>query len=173
MKITRFFLVLLMMFFATGALVACNAETDTTTADEDTTVAEEGNEEEVTDEEEEGEEEMADEEEEGEEEMADEGEDGYEPAEFTLVNDTDRPLLEFYVSPPEDEVWGENLIPEDSYIIEGGEVQVTIDDGRPDCAYDIKGVFGPSEDGSVGEGELVQSNVEICDGTTYTYTQGE
>lgn len=101
-------------------------------------------------------------------------EDGeYEAIEFTLVNDTDRPMIEFYVSPPGEELWGENLIPEDAYLDTRSEIQVVINDGQPDCAYDIMGVFGPSEDGSVGEGELYQTGVEICDGTTYTYSQSE
>lgn len=96
----------------------------------------------------------------------------YEAIEFTLVNDTDRPILEFYVSPPGDEVWGENLIPEDAYIGERSEIQVFIDDGQPDCAYDILAVLGPSADDSVGEGELIQTGVEICDGATYVYSEG-
>jgi len=78
-------------------------------------------------------------------------------------------LIEFYVSPPEDELWGENLIPEGYILAPGSEVGVVIDDGRPNCDYDIKGVLGESEDGSVGAGELVQSGVEICEGAVYTY----
>ncbi|NEO84675.1 MAG: hypothetical protein F6J87_10535 [Spirulina sp. SIO3F2] len=117
----------------------------------------------------EGEEEEYEEGDEGEEEVAEDGE--YEAAEFTLVNDTDRPLVEFYVSPPSSEEWEENLIPEDAYLGPRKQIQVVINDGRPDCAYDILGVLGPSEDGSVGEGELIHSGVEICDGTTYTYAE--
>jgi len=96
----------------------------------------------------------------------------YEAVEFTLVNDTNRPILEFYVSAPSSETWEENLIPEDSYIGEYSEILVTIDDGQPDCAYDLLAVFGPSPDGSVGSGEVYQTGVEICDGTTYTYSEG-
>ncbi len=94
-----------------------------------------------------------------------------EPTEFTLVNDTDRPMLEFYVSEPTVDVWGENLIPKDAYIGPRKEIPVNISNPRSDCLYDLKAVFGPAEDGSVGGGELVQTKVEICDGATYTYSQ--
>jgi hypothetical protein len=97
----------------------------------------------------------------------------YEAVSFTLVNDTDRPIIEFYMSPPTSEIWEENLIPEGYYIEEWSELTVEIDDGRPDCAYDILAVFGPAADGSIGEGELIQSGVEICDGAEYVYSQTE
>ncbi len=95
----------------------------------------------------------------------------FEAVEFTLVNDTDRPLLEFYVSAPSEEVWGEDLLPPDAFLGPRKQIQVQIDDGRPDCAYDLKAVFGPSPDGSVGGGAVFQTAVEICDGATYTYSQ--
>jgi len=90
---------------------------------------------------------------------------------FTLKNGTNAPIIEFYVSPPKDENWGESLVPAGQFLEPGGEAKVTINDGLKDCNYDIKAKFGPAPDGSVGEGELVESNVSICDGTTYTYTR--
>ena len=90
---------------------------------------------------------------------------------FTLKNGTNAPIIEFYVSPPKDENWGESLVPAGQTLEPGGEAKVTINDGLKDCNYDIKAKFGPAPDGSVGEGELVESNVSICDGTTYTYTR--
>ncbi|NEO85682.1 MAG: hypothetical protein F6J87_15740 [Spirulina sp. SIO3F2] len=130
-------------------------------------------EEEVADEddadEEDGEEESAD------EEVADE-EDGEDEsdlytADFTLVNDTSRTLLEFYVSAPEEENWGEDVFGENLVLGPGESATVTITDAREGCDYDVLGVLDAAEDGSVGEGELIQSGVDICDGATYTYSE--
>jgi len=100
------------------------------------------------------------------------GDQEHGPAEFTLKNGTNSPITEFYVSPPSEDTWEHNLVPDGSEVKPGTQAKVTIDDGRPDCKYDIKAVFGPAADGSSGSGSLVESNVEICDGTTYTYTGG-
>ncbi|MGB0560983.1 MAG: hypothetical protein ACPGVO_04170 [Spirulinaceae cyanobacterium] len=116
------------------------------------------------------EEEYADEE--ADEEYAEEDGELYS-ADFTLVNDTSRPLLEFYVSPPESDEWGDDVFGPDLILEPGEEATVTITDAREGCDYDILGVLGEAEDGSVGEGELIHSGVEICDGTTYTYSESE
>lgn len=99
------------------------------------------------------------------------GEQAHQPIEFTLKNGTNAPITEFYVSPPKDENWGESLMKAGQTLEPGESGKVTINDGLPDCQYDIKAHFGAAPDGSVGEGELVESNVHICDGTTYTYTR--
>ncbi|MEB3268692.1 MAG: hypothetical protein VKJ09_09150 [Leptolyngbya sp.] len=140
-----------------SVLVACGGAVDNEVVEEEPTTAEEVDGAEA------------------EEEVAEsgDGEEAYEAVSFTLVNDTDRPIIEFYISPPSEETWEENLIPEGSYIAERSELTVNVNDGRPDCAYDILAVFGPSADGSVGEGELMQSGVEICDGGEYVYSQTE
>jgi len=91
-----------------------------------------------------------------------------ESASFELVNMTDRELLEFYASPPDEESWEEDILGED--ILGPGEsVEIVIDDAREDCLYDFMGVLGPAPDGSVGEGALIQSGVEVCDGGYYEY----
>lgn len=92
-----------------------------------------------------------------------------ESATFTLENNTDRPLLEFYASPPSSDDWEDDILGTD-ILLPGQSVEITIDDGREDCLYDFKGVLGPSDDGSVGEGELIQSKVQVCDGETYEYS---
>lgn len=91
-----------------------------------------------------------------------------ESATFTLVNQTDRDLLEFYASPPEEESWEEDILGAD-VLGPGESVEIVIDDAREDCYYDFMGVLGPAPDGSVGEGALIQSGVEVCDGGTYEY----
>jgi hypothetical protein len=170
MKVWKNLLIILAIALSGGLFTACEVTVDSgstpETTQETTTPAEEPAAEEAPASEE-GEEAAAETEEGTEEAGAEE----YEPAVFTLVNKTSRPLLELYVSPPGDEYWGENIVPEGEYLEPGGEAEVTIDDGLPDCMYDIKGRLGASADGSVGEGDLIHSGVEICDGTVYTYTE--
>ena len=92
------------------------------------------------------------------------------PVTFTLVNNTSRTLLEFYASPPSTDDWEEDILGVD-VLPPGESVDITIDDGRTDCNYDFKGVLAAAEDGSVGEGALIQSGVSVCDGGTYEYSE--
>jgi len=86
---------------------------------------------------------------------------------FTLINGTDRPLEQFYASPPSSNNWEEDILGVD--VLEPGEsTNITINDGRADCEYDLKGTLGPGN--GVGRGTLLESNVHICDGAVYQYT---
>lgn len=87
---------------------------------------------------------------------------------FTLTNSTSRVLEEFYASPPSTSDWEEDILGVD-VLNPGDSTEITIDDGREDCKYDFRGVLGPSDDGSVGRGALIQSGVSVCDGETYEY----
>jgi hypothetical protein len=89
-----------------------------------------------------------------------------QPIQFTLINRTNRVLEEFYASPPNVASWEEDILGVD-VLLPGESVVITIDDGRSDCTYDIKGVLGSGP--GVGRGELIQSAVYICDGGTYEY----
>lgn len=91
-----------------------------------------------------------------------------EAVSFTLVNKTSRTLEEFYAAPPSSNSWEEDILGVD-VLLPGESTKITIDDGREDCKYDFKGLLGPSEDGTVGRGELVESAVEVCDGGSYEY----
>lgn len=91
-----------------------------------------------------------------------------ESVSFTLVNGTSRTLEEFYASPPSTESWEEDILGVD-VLSPGESVKITIDDGREDCQYDFKGVLGPGS--GVGRGALMQSNVSVCDGESYEYTE--
>lgn len=91
-----------------------------------------------------------------------------EPVSFTLVNTTSRALEEFYASPPSTESWEEDILG-GGILLPGEAVTVTIDDGREDCLYDFKGVLGPGE--NVGRGALIQSEVSVCEGGTYEYSE--
>ncbi|MBM0744335.1 hypothetical protein JOY44_22435 [Phormidium sp. CLA17] len=91
-----------------------------------------------------------------------------ESATFTLVNKTSRTLEEFYASPPSTDDWEEDILGVD--VLEpGASVKINMDDGREDCLYDFKGVLGAGN--GVGSGALIQSNVSVCDGGTYEYTE--
>lgn len=87
---------------------------------------------------------------------------------FTLINSTSRVLEEFYASPPSTDDWEEDILGSD--VLNPGEsIEITIDDGREDCTYDFKGVLGPGN--GVGAGALIQSEVSVCDGSTYEYSE--
>jgi len=90
------------------------------------------------------------------------------PVTFTLINSTGRDLEEFYASPQNVQDWEEDILGVD--ILPAGEsVEITIDDGRQYCSYDFKGVLGPAP--GVGRGALIQSGVNICDISSYEYSQ--
>jgi hypothetical protein len=93
----------------------------------------------------------------------------HEKVEFTLVNNTNRSMTEFYVSAPDEEEWGDDLFASGESLEPGESTKIIIDDGREDCKYDLSAVFAGSSDGSVGPGSLEETNVDICDGTTYSY----
>lgn len=93
-----------------------------------------------------------------------------ESVSFTLINKTSRNLEEFYAAPPHVDDWEEDILGRD-VLPPGESIKITIKDGREDCLYDFKGVLGPSPDGSVGRGELIQSSVNVCDGGTYEYSE--
>ncbi|MGL5061224.1 MAG: hypothetical protein ACRC62_14725, partial [Microcoleus sp.] len=65
-------------------------------------------------------------------------------------------------SPPSVNDWEEDILGRD-VLLSGESATITIQDGREDCLYDFKGVLGPSDDGSVGRGELIESGVNVCD----------
>ncbi len=87
---------------------------------------------------------------------------------FILINKTGRVLQAFYASPANTRDWEDDILGVD-VLLPGGSVEIQIQDGREDCNYDFQGMLGPSDDGSVGEGSLIQSNIDICDLETYEY----
>lgn len=93
----------------------------------------------------------------------------FEKVEFTLVNDTNRTMTEFYISAPSEKEWGDSLIDSSNPLNPGESAKVTISDGRKDCKYDLSATFAGTDDGTVGEGNLEETNVDICDGSTYKY----
>ena len=77
---------------------------------------------------------------------------------FTLINDSSHTIVEMYVSPVGENVWGENILfgPVDP----GVEGDVTIADGLDVCDYDLRFV-------SAEGGEAVQTQ-NLCELATFT-----
>ena len=92
-----------------------------------------------------------------------------EPVTFTLTNSTNRPLEEFYASPPSENNWEEDILGV-SVLQPGESTTITINDGRSDCLYDLKGFLGAGD--GVGRGALIESQVHVCNGETYGYSGG-
>ncbi|MBD2546972.1 MULTISPECIES: hypothetical protein [Planktothricoides] len=92
------------------------------------------------------------------------------PVIFTLINNTSRTLQEFYASPPSTNDWEEDILGVDT-LAPGKSAEITINDRRPDCIYDFKGVLAAAEDGSVGEGALIQTGINVCEDKTYEYSE--
>ncbi len=92
-----------------------------------------------------------------------------ESVSFTLINNSSRSLVRFYASPPHVEDWEDDILGT-GVLAPGQSTTITIKDGREDCLYDFKGGLGPSDDGSVGYGELIHSNINVCNGGSYEYT---
>jgi hypothetical protein len=80
---------------------------------------------------------------------------------FILINETNRPMERFFASPSNTDDWEEDIFGE-QVLAPNKRIRITINDGRKDCIYDFKASFGPSPDGSVGRGEMVQTKINIC-----------
>jgi hypothetical protein len=65
---------------------------------------------------------------------------------FTLHNNSSVDIYYVYVSPSSSNFWGDDVLSED-VLPSGDEVDITFDDPRTTCVWDIKAV---AHDGSVG-----------------------
>ena len=80
---------------------------------------------------------------------------------FTLFNNSEVAMTGFYVSDTGTDLWGENLIPENSVLLSGYEVEVVIADGRNTCEYDILI--------ELQTGELLEDyDIDLCELQSYT-----
>jgi hypothetical protein len=78
-----------------------------------------------------------------------------EPIGFTLTNGTDNVLMRLYISLPSTDEWEEDILGDD--VVGAGEsLDISIDDGLPECVYDIRADFD--------DGESVQvARVDFCE----------
>lgn len=90
-----------------------------------------------------------------------------EDVEFMLINETDRVLTHFYVSPTESDDWGPDILL-DGVIMPGESTTVIIQDGLDTCKYDLMATFGEGE--GVGSGDVYQTGVNVCETSEYTYS---
>ncbi len=86
--------------------------------------------------------------------------------EFKLINNTNRTLTHFYISPTASDEWGPDILLDE--VIPSREYgTVTIEDGLDTCYYDLRATFGPGD--GVGSGDVYQTNVNVCELAEYTY----
>jgi len=78
---------------------------------------------------------------------------------FTLINESSHTIVEMYVSPVEEENWGENILTV-AEVPPGGGGDVTIADGLDVCDYDIRLVSAEGGDSGVTQ--------NLCEMTTLT-----
>lgn len=78
---------------------------------------------------------------------------------FTLVNDSSVGITEMYVSPVDEDSWGENILTVD-VVPPGASGDVTIADGLDICEYDLRFV---AENGAAAE-----KTQDLCDMAMFT-----
>ena len=77
-----------------------------------------------------------------------------------VINETSRPLVQFYASNISRPGWEEDILGWDT-LAPGSSVLANIDDGTGHCHFDLKAVFS---DGNA----VVRSNVNVCRIDTWT-----
>jgi hypothetical protein len=82
-----------------------------------------------------------------------------EDLEFTLINNSSLKLVEMYVSPHEQDSWGENILSVPS-VDPATEGQITITDGETVCDYDLRFVMENGND--------VSGTQDLCKLSTFT-----
>lgn len=78
---------------------------------------------------------------------------------FTLVNDSSHSITEMYVSPVDQDQWGENILMVDA-VDPGVSGDVTIADGLDVCNYDLRFV--------TAEGAEAEQTQNLCEIATFT-----
>jgi hypothetical protein len=78
---------------------------------------------------------------------------------FTLVNDSSHSITEMYVSPVDQDQWGENILTVDA-VDPGVSGDVSIADGLDVCDYDLRFV--------TSEGAEAEQTQNLCEIATFT-----
>jgi hypothetical protein len=82
-----------------------------------------------------------------------------EDLQFTLINNSASAIVEMYLSPHEQNTWGDNILSVPS-VASGTQGAISVTDGETVCDYDIKVVL---EGGASGE-----STQNLCELSTFT-----
>ncbi len=78
-----------------------------------------------------------------------------EPINFTLTNDTEYTLTHLYISLPSTNDWEDDIFGAD--VLEPGDTfNISIDDGLPECVYDIRADFEDGDSIQIG-------SVDFCE----------
>jgi hypothetical protein len=80
---------------------------------------------------------------------------------FTLINDSSVGIVEMYVSPVGEQLWGENILMVD-VVPSGTQGDITIADGLDVCDYDLRFV--------ADNGVTAEKTQNLCDMATFTVT---
>ncbi len=82
-----------------------------------------------------------------------------EDLQFTLINNSSNDIIEMYLSPHEQNTWGENILSVPS-VAAGAQGTISVTDGETVCDYDIKVV--------VTGGASGESTQNLCELSTFT-----
>ncbi|HEY9296264.1 MAG TPA: hypothetical protein VIQ31_07820 [Phormidium sp.] len=78
-----------------------------------------------------------------------------------MTNQTSRNIERFFASPANVNSWEEDILGTE-VLRPGQKTNITIQDGRQDCMYDFRARLGAAPNGSVGPGDMIQSQINIC-----------
>lgn len=82
-----------------------------------------------------------------------------EDLQFTLVNASSHDITEMYLSPHDQNTWGDNILTVDA-VAAGTQGEISVADGETVCDYDIKVVTAEGTSGEVTQ--------NLCDLKTFT-----
>ncbi|MGZ9114277.1 MAG: hypothetical protein ACXW3K_06605 [Brevundimonas sp.] len=73
-----------------------------------------------------------------------------ESIDFTLTNNTEHVLTALFISVPSTDEWEEDIFGAD-VLGSGDSIEISIDDGLPECVYDIRADFSDGDSVQVAE----------------------
>lgn len=83
------------------------------------------------------------------------------PLEFTLDNKSSHNILYIYLSTPDSEEWGDDILGDDYLFPAGNTGKITISDAQDKCEFDIQFILDSKQ-------TITQSGVNLCGGVTDT-----
>lgn len=84
-----------------------------------------------------------------------------EDLQFTLINDSSHAIVEMYLSPSQQDTWGENILSVPS-VEPGTQGTIGVTDGETVCDYDMRFV--------TAEGATLEATQNMCELTSFTVT---
>lgn len=84
-----------------------------------------------------------------------------DPLEFTLDNKSSHNILYIYLSTPDAEEWGDDILGDDYLFPAGNTGKITINDAQGKCEFDVQFILDSKQ-------TITQSGVNLCGGVTDT-----